>query len=92
MRYHGVVDGEECSMPWFEVVWTPEIIDHIALHQVTVEDFESVLFAARRVFPNKVAGRFEVTGRTPSGRLLKCVFEPIDSAAVIPVTAFDPTE
>ncbi len=77
-------------MPWFDVVWTPEIIAHLARHDVTADEFEEVVFSARSVDPNKTAGRFEVVGLTSSQRLLMCVFEHVDGITILPVTAFEP--
>ena len=30
-------------MPWYCFVWTPEIIEHLAEHDVTPEEFEEVV-------------------------------------------------
>jgi uncharacterized DUF497 family protein len=76
-------------MPWFDVIWTPETIAHLARHNVTTEDFEEVVFAAQTIRTNKTAPRFEVVGMRPDGRLLKCLFERHDSATIIPVTPFE---
>lgn len=77
-------------MPWFDVIWTPDIIAHLARHDVTPDEFEEVVSSAHRVDPNKTAGRFEVIGLTSSQRRLKCVFEYVDGITILPVTAFEP--
>jgi uncharacterized DUF497 family protein len=81
-------------MPWFSVIWTPENREHIARHDVTPEEFEEVVFQAgrRQIGKSKTSGRPAVTGQTSSGRMLYCVFEYVDGATILPVTAFDPTE
>lgn len=78
-------------MPWFDVIWTPEVIEHLAQHGVTADEFEEVVFSGP-VRSNKTPPRFEVVGTTMEGRLLKCVFERVDPVTVLPVTAFDLTK
>lgn len=79
-------------MPWFQVIWTPKIIEHLARHNVTPEEFEDVVFAATRIGASRTSGRPAVMGQTSTGRWLFCVFDYIDSATILPVTAYDPTE
>jgi len=33
-------------MPWFLIIWTPEIEGHLAEHGVTPDEFEQVVMAA----------------------------------------------
>ncbi len=35
-------------MPWFVVIWTPEIVAKLAMHGISEDEFEEVVFAAKR--------------------------------------------
>jgi hypothetical protein len=35
-------------MPYYFFIWTPEIIDHLAEHQVTPDEFEDIVSNRRK--------------------------------------------
>ena len=82
------------AVPWFHVIWTPPIVNHLARHNVTPQEFEEAVFRtrAKSIRASKTSGRLTLMGRTSTGRILYCVFEYVDSATILPVTAYDPTE
>lgn len=44
-------------MPYYEFVWTEEIIDHLAEHGVSMEDFEKAVSNPNRVSVSRSTGR-----------------------------------
>lgn len=81
-------------MPWFMILWTPEIEDHLAEHGVTADEFEQVVMAAsaRAIEQSHSSQNLTVFGKTASGREIRCVFEMIDATTILPVTAYEETE
>jgi hypothetical protein len=76
-------------MPYRICMWTPEIIEHLAMHYVTQDEFEEVVTARRSNKRSDSSGRPAVVGYTFSGRRLFCVFEEIDEVSIEPVTAYE---
>ncbi|QDT38480.1 hypothetical protein [Stratiformator vulcanicus] len=78
-------------MPWYEFVWNDEIVNHLAEHGVTQDEFEDVLtngdpdMAAQ----SRSSDRLIQFGETAEGRRLACVYEMIDDITVLPTTAYD---
>lgn len=70
-------------------VWNDEIIEYIAQHGVTVDEFEEVVLASKQVKASHSSGRPIVFGPTSTGKYLACVLECIDLAQVVPVTAYE---
>lgn len=76
-------------MAYYEFVWTDEIIDHLADHGVTPQDFEEIVrFPDVRAI-SRSTGRPCCWGETPDGRFLMCVYEKLDDLTVLPITAFE---
>jgi len=76
-------------MPYRICIWTPEIIEHLAMHDVTRDEFEEVVRGHRTNNRSDSSGRPVVVGYTSSGRRLFCVFEEIDEISIEPVTAYE---
>ena len=76
-------------MPYFDFVWTEEILDHLAEHGVSREDFEEVVSNPNRVSVSRSSGRPCCWGETGDGRPLFCVYEFLDDMTIIPVTAYE---
>ncbi len=79
-------------MPWFDVYWSDEALEHLAQHGVTQDEFEDVVFSARVFDVSDSSGRPLVDGFTSAGRRLVCVFEYIDNISILPITAYSPEE
>ena len=65
-------------MPFYFFVWTPEIIAHLAEHDVTSDEFEEV----------GTNPECEDVSRS-TGRQLCCVFKRLGDDLIEPVTAYD---
>jgi len=76
-------------MPYYEFVWSDEIIAHLAEHEVSPEDFEAVVSNPESRDKSRATKRPCCFGRTPDGRYLYCVYEMLDEMTVIPVTAYE---
>jgi hypothetical protein len=79
-------------MPYFEFLWTDEIVDHLAEHGVTQQEFEQVVSNPDRVGLSRSTGRPCCWGETADGRRLFCVYEHLDDLTLIPVTAYDTSD
>jgi hypothetical protein len=81
-------------MPWYDIIWTPDAIEHLAVHGVTPEEFEEVVFASRRsaLDYSRSTGLPLIEGFTDAGRWLVCVFEFEGDLTIIPVTAYEPDD
>jgi uncharacterized DUF497 family protein len=66
-------------------------VQHIAEHGISVEEVESVLYAADEVVASQSSGRPITFGETDTGKYIAVVFEIVeeDPLAVYPVTAYE---
>ncbi len=76
-------------MPYYEFVWTDEIIGHLAENGVSRENFEEVVSNPKRLGVSRSSGRPCCWGETADGRQLFCVYEFLDDFTIIPVTAHE---
>jgi hypothetical protein len=44
-------------MPYYDFLWTEEILEHLAKHSVSREDFEEVLSNPKRLAVSRSSGR-----------------------------------
>jgi|ERR1051326_2122470 hypothetical protein len=82
-------DNAKTAMPFYEFLWTDEIIAHLAEHGVGSDEFQEVVRNPRRIGMSRSSGRPCCWGATATGRELLCVYEFLDDLTIIPVTAFD---
>jgi len=75
-------------MPHFFFVWNDEIIEYLAQHGVTQDEFEEVVLNSTEVQTSRSSARPIVFGPTSTGKFLACVFEYLGDDTVIPVTAY----
>jgi hypothetical protein len=75
-------------MPYFDFLWTDEIVAHLAEHGVTRENFEDVVSHSTRRSVSRSSGRPCCWGETADGRQLFCVYDYLDDMTIIPVTAY----
>jgi hypothetical protein len=69
-------------------LWTPRAIDKCDQHGVSQDDFEFVM--ANPGIEGRGDGTNRTkTGLTEDGRLVKCVFDPVNETYMIPVTAYE---
>ena len=76
-------------MAYYFFVWTPEIIAHLAEHEVTPEEFEDVVSESDYEDVSRSTGNRIAFGRTSAGRFLCCVFKRFGNEMIEPVTAYD---
>ncbi|MFM9963801.1 MAG: hypothetical protein ACKV2Q_21535 [Planctomycetaceae bacterium] len=77
-------------MPYYEYLWTDEIIEHLAEHDLTPEDFEDVVGAPNEVSKSRSTGADCCWGETADGRYLFCVYDlEDDGITVIPRSAYE---
>lgn len=79
-------------MVWFDYLWLEgdeQNIEHVAEHDLTMEDVEHVVenFIEERV--SRSSGRPIRFGYTVDGRYIAVIFEWIDEVTIYPVTAYE---
>ncbi len=77
------------DMPHVLFHWNDEIVEYIAQHGVTPEEFEEVVLASKKVRTSRSSGRPIVFGETSTGKFLACVFEYIGHDEVVAVSAYE---
>jgi hypothetical protein len=73
-------------------VWTDEIIEHIAEHDLTPEDFEFVLAHPTDKGTSDSSGLPAVWGYTEDDRFIIAIYRPLDNDTILPVTAYEVPE
>ena len=79
------------------IIWDEEDdpqgnVQHVAEHDLTVEDVEIVLAAPASEGHSHSTGYPAVWGHVPDGRFIIVVFEAIDDAAIRVLTAYEVPE
>lgn len=75
---------------FYEFVWTDEILEHLAEHDLTAEDFESVVEHPEDRGKSASSGCPIAFGETADGRFILCAYDLLDDGiTVIPRTAYD---
>ena len=76
-------------MPVYEFFWYEENREHVEEHGVTLDDFEAIVCDPLGVEKSRTTDRIVAFGYAEDGRKLACVYEMIDKATVLPVTAYE---
>ncbi len=79
-------------MVWFDYLWLEGAdgnIEHIAEHQLTMDDIEQVTENIEAEAVSRRTGRPIRFGYTLDGRYIAVVFEWVDEVTVYPVTAYE---
>ena len=79
-------------MPFYEFIWTNDIVDHIAEHGVSQDDFELVVCNPYSKGYSQSSGLPAAWGHTPDGRYIIAVYEELDDITLLPVTAYEVSE
>jgi hypothetical protein len=80
-------------MPFYFVVWTEDLIRHLAENGVTPEEFEQVVCdSGSSLTISRSTGNPLAFGYTRQGRKLACVYKWLDQDTILPITAFEPGE
>lgn len=73
-------------------IWDDENVQHIAEHELTIEDVEHVLENPTSEGFSKSSGRPCCFGYTPGGEFIIVVYDEVDEDAIRPVTAYEVPE
>jgi len=76
-------------MAFFNFLWTDEIVEHVAEHGVSQDDFERVVSNPIRRGISRSSGSPAAWGYTEDGRYIIAVYEEIDEMTILPVTAYE---
>ncbi len=79
-------------MPYYYFLWTDEIVEHLAEHGVTQEDFERVVTSPVDVRRSRASDLPSAFGYTEDGRHIIAVYDFVDDMTVLPVTAYEVPE
>lgn len=79
-------------MPYYEFLWTDEIVHHIAEHGIGQDDFERVVCGPCSRGYSRSSGLLAAWGYTPDGRYIVAVYEELDDVTILPVTAYEVPE
>jgi hypothetical protein len=80
------------EMPYYDFLWTDEIIAHLAEHDIEPRDFEKVVMNPVDVDQGESSGSPAAFGYTWDGRFIIAVFEYVDEMTILPVTAYEVPE
>lgn len=81
---------ERENMTWFDIIWTDDIEEHIAEHDLTLEDVREVLENAESHSTSRSSGLPCAFGYTPDGRYIIVIYEEEDNGiTIIPKTAYE---
>jgi hypothetical protein len=76
-------------MAFFNFLWTDEIVEHVAEHDVTQADFEFIVSNPIRRGISRSSGLPAAWGYTEDGRYIIAIYEEIDEITILPVTAYE---
>ena len=84
-------------MRFTSIIWDNENdpggnVEHIAQHELTIEDVEHVLVAPTSAGVSRSTGLPVLWGYTPEGRYIIVVYEEVDDATIRVITAYDVPE
>ncbi len=79
-------------MPDFEFLWTDEIVEHLAEHGITQDDFEQVVCEPKSKGMSRSSSLPGAWGYTDDGRYIMAVYEQLDEITILPVTAYQVPE
>jgi hypothetical protein len=79
-------------MPYYFFVWTPEVVEHLAEHDVTPEEFEEILGNPEYEDVSRSSGNPLAFGDTSEGRHLCRVYKRLSEDLIEPVTAYEVEE
>lgn len=75
-------------MPFHFFFWNSEIIEHLAEHDVSPDEFEQVVCHPHSTGKSRSSG-LPTAEATISGRRLFCVYRVMDDDTIFPVTAYE---
>ncbi len=79
-------------MPYFDFIWTDNIVEHIEEHDISIEDYEYIVCNPSAKGVSRSSELPAVWGYTHDKRYIIAVFEKLDAVTVLPVTAYEVKE
>ena len=79
-------------MPVLDFVWSEEIVEHLAEHGISQDDFEVVVCAPTSKGYSRLSNLPCAWGYTADGRYIIAVYEELDAVTVLPMTAYEVPE
>ena len=77
-------------MPYHEFVWTDEIVEYLAEHDISPEQFEDIVTDPDGIDRSRSTGAMCSFGETDDGRHVICLYDlEADGITVIPRTAYE---
>jgi hypothetical protein len=77
---------------YHDFLWPDEIVEHVAEHGVSQDDFEHVVGNPVRRGVSRSSGLPVTWGYTEDGRYLMTVYREIDDMTILPVRAYEVPE
>ena len=75
---------------YYEFIWTDEILEHLAEHDITAEDFQDVVEHPEGRDTSASSGSPVAFGEIADGRFIMCAYDVLeDGITVIPRTAYE---
>jgi hypothetical protein len=74
-------------MPCVVFIWTDEIVQHLAEHGISPDEFDEVVLDPVFETKSRSSGLPAVYGWTSTRRMLLCVHQPLNDLQIEPVTA-----
>jgi hypothetical protein len=79
-------------MPYYFFAWNDQLVEHLAEHDITPEDFEKVVSDPTAVGQSRSSGAPAAFGYTDDGRYIIAVYDFLDAMTILPVTAYEVPE
>jgi hypothetical protein len=79
-------------MPYYYFMWTDEIVEHLAEHGLTPEDFERVVCNPTDVRKSRSSDLPAAFGYTEDGRHIIAVYDFLDDMTILPMPAYEVPE
>jgi hypothetical protein len=79
-------------MAVYDLLWTDEIVEHLAEHGVSQDDFEYVFLHPTSKGESRSSGLPARWGYTQDDRYIIVVYEELDKFTVLPVTSYEVPE
>jgi uncharacterized DUF497 family protein len=76
-------------VPFYSFIWNDQIEEHLAQHGVAPDEFEEVVCDPDEVDRSQSSDRRIAFGETSTGKYLACIYDLLDDATVLPVTAYE---
>jgi hypothetical protein len=79
-------------MNYIDFIWTDAVVQHLAEHGISQDDFEHVVLNPVGTSVSRTSGFPASFGHTPNGRYIITVYERLDDFTVLPITAYEVPE